>query len=75
MASVLLRATGLDALDSDPEPEVASFERPNRALGEAKGVPLSVRMAAGSPKSLKVLSKTEKTNSDRVDESPSQARR
>jgi hypothetical protein len=54
---------------------MASFERPTSALGEAKGTPLSVRMAAGRPKSLKALSNTENANSERVDESPSQASR
>ena len=55
--------------------QMASRERPNSALGEAKGTPLSVRMAPGSPKSLKARSKTENANSDFVDESPSQASR
>jgi hypothetical protein len=64
MASVLLRAARLNALDLDPEPghQIASFESPNSALGEAKGAPLSVRMAPGRPKSLNALSKTEKAN-------------
>ncbi len=29
--------------------QTASFESPNNALPEAKGTPLSVRMAPGSP--------------------------
>ena len=54
---------------------MASFERPKSALGDAKGTPLSVRIAAGRPKSLKARSNTEKANWDRVDESHSQASR
>ena len=47
--------------------QTESFDKPNRALPEAKGTPLSVRIALGSPKSLKALSKTEKAKSVRVD--------
>jgi hypothetical protein len=40
--------------------QTARRDSPNNAQGAAKGVPLSVRIAAGRPKSLKVRSKTEK---------------
>ena len=40
---------------------------PNTEFPEANVTPLSVRMALGSPKSLKALSKTEKATSDLVD--------
>ena len=55
--------------------QTASRDRPNNAQAAANGVPLSVRMAAGRPKSLKVRSKTEKANFDLVDSRPSQASR
>ncbi len=62
VAAVLLRMAGLDALDLDAEPQrpTESLERLNKALGLAKGTPLSVRMAVGKPKSLKALSNTQK---------------
>src|SRR5262245_25921110 len=45
--------------------QTANLERLKRALGLAKGTPLSDRMAAGSPNSLKARSKTVKARSDR----------
>ena len=38
--------------------QTESLERLNKALGLAKGTPLSVRMAVGKPNSLKALSNT-----------------
>jgi hypothetical protein len=75
MTPILLRTARLDALDLGPSHQIASFESANGALGDAKGTPLSVRMAAGRPKSSKALPNTEKANSERVDESPLQASR
>ena len=49
-----------------------SFDKPNRALPEAKGTPLSVRIAPGRPKSLKAFSKIVKARSERVEGTPSQ---
>lgn len=49
-----------------------SLDKPNRELGLAKGTPLSVRIAAGSPKSLKMRSNTVKAGLARVLESASQ---
>ena len=46
-----------------------------KAEGEAKGIPLSVRMAWGRPYSLKTRSNTAKAKDERVDSSPSQASR
>src|SRR5512132_4105627 len=37
--------------------QTESLERPNKALGLAKGTPLSERMASGKPRSKKSLSK------------------
>jgi hypothetical protein len=60
MAAVLLGMIRLDALDVDAEPQPPDHSRdsPNKALGLAKGTPLSVRMALGRPNSLKGLSNT-----------------
>jgi hypothetical protein len=52
-----------------------SLESPNREFGEAKGTPLSVRMEAGSPKSLKMRSNTVKARLAQVLESASQHNR
>ena len=52
-----------------------SLDKPNRALPEAKGAPLSVRMAAGRPNSLKTRSNRAKAKSERVEAMPSQASR
>ena len=38
--------------------QMATLERPNGALAEAKGAPLSVRIAPGRPKSMKARSNT-----------------
>ena len=38
--------------------QTESFERPKNEFGLAKGTPLSVRIASGSPKSLKTRSNT-----------------
>ena len=40
--------------------QTASRDRPKKAVRELKGVPLSVRMASGRPKSSKVRWKTVK---------------
>ena len=77
VASVLLGVSGLDAFDMDTEaqpPDGESAES-EQGMGEAKGVPLSVRIAPGSPKVLKVCSNTEKTTASLVDSRPSQASR
>ena len=49
--------------------------KPNSALDDANGVPLSVRMASGSPYSLNTRSKTVNANVDCTDSKPSQASR
>ena len=77
VAAVLLRVSELDALKLMPRRnhQTESFDNPNRALPEAKGTPLSVRIVAGSPKSLKARSKTEKAKSVQIDVGPSQVSR
>jgi hypothetical protein len=55
--------------------QTESLERPNKALALAKGVPLSVRMALGRPKSLKTRSNTLKAYCPLVLESASQLNR
>ena len=59
---VLLGMPGLDALELNPEPEPPhrQLAQPVERMGEANGTPLSVRIARGSPNSLKARSKTEK---------------
>ena len=52
-----------------------SRDSPNKALGLAKGTPLSVRMALGRPNSLKALSNTLKAWASLVECSASQAMR
>ena len=47
--------------------QTESFERLNKALGLAKGMPLSERMANGSPRSRNSRSKAVKARSSRVD--------
>jgi hypothetical protein len=62
MAAVLLGMSGLDAFHADPQAEPPDGEllRLNKAWAEAKGTPLSLRMLAGRPRSLKSLSNTGK---------------
>ena len=55
--------------------QTARRDKPNIAHGAANGTPLSVRIAAGRPKSRKVRSNTEKAKRDLVDSRPSQASR
>lgn len=45
---------------------IERLDRPKKAERLAKGTPLSVRIAMGSPKSLKALSKTVNANISRV---------
>jgi hypothetical protein len=73
VASVLLRMAGFDAFDMMPSlsHQTASFERLNKALGLAKGTPLSERMASGSPRSRNSRSKAVKARFSRVDSSAS----
>src|SRR5579872_1076851 len=59
MPAVLLGMARFDALDADAQsqPPDRKLERLNKPLGEAKGTPLSERMARGSPRSRKRRSK------------------
>jgi hypothetical protein len=54
--------------------QTESLERLNRALGLAKGTPLSERIACGRPRSRKSCSKAVTARSSRVDSSASQSR-
>ena len=60
MAPILLRMTRLDTFNGDAEsqPPYRKRLRPNSACGTSKGTPLSVRIAAGRPNSLKTRSNT-----------------
>ena len=62
MAAVLLRMAGLDAFDGNAQPQPPDGEsgKLKRPLGEAKGTPLSERMAWGRPRSLNKRSKAVK---------------
>ena len=64
VAAVLLRVAGLDALDAMPSlsHQTESLERLNKALGLAKGTPLSERMAGGRPRSRNSRSKAVKAS-------------
>jgi hypothetical protein len=75
VAAVLLRLSGLDALDRDaePEPPHREFGEIEQALGLAKGTPLSERMACGRPRSWKSCSKAVVARSSRVDSRASQS--
>ena len=55
--------------------QTESLQRLNRALGLAKGTPLSERMASGSPRSANSRSKAVKAGSSRVDSSASHSSR
>jgi hypothetical protein len=60
MTTVLLGMARLDAFDTDPRRshQTASLLRLNKACAEAKGTPLSLRILAGRPRSLKSCSNT-----------------
>jgi len=77
VAAVLLGLAWLDALDGDAEaePADASLERLKRALGLAKGTPLSDRIAAGRPRSWNRRRKAAIAGSSRVESSASQSSR
>jgi hypothetical protein len=74
MASVLLGMSGTNAFDRDAH-HTESLERLNRPLGEAKGTPLSERMAKGQPLSLKRRSKAINAVCSRLDSRASYSRR
>jgi len=63
----LMRSMAMPSLSHQTE----SFERLNRALGLAKGTPLSERMASGKPRSRNSRSKAVQAVSSRVDSSAS----
>jgi hypothetical protein len=69
MAAILLGMPGLDAFDANAQakPPDGEFAEINRACAEAKGTPLSLRMLAGRPRSLKSLSNTVKAYCSRVE--------
>jgi hypothetical protein len=49
MAAILLGLAWLDPFDTDPEAQPPDrVLKPKKALGEAKGIPLSVRIVSGS---------------------------
>ena len=64
MAPVLLRVARLIRSIRIPSfsHQTDNGLKPKKALGEAKGTPLSVRIASGSPNSLKTRSNAEKAN-------------
>jgi len=65
----LMRSIAMPSLSHQTD----SFDSPKRALGLAKGTPLSVRMASGKPNSLKTLSNTLNAKVSLVECSASQA--
>src|SRR5204863_3182614 len=67
----LMRSMAMPSLSHHTE----SFEILNRALGLAKGTPLSERMASGSPCSRNSRSKAVMAGSSRVESSASQSSR
>ena len=70
VAGLLMRSMAMPSLSHQTE----SLERLNRALGLAKGTPLSERIACGRPRSRKSCSKAVTARSSRVDSSASQSR-
>ena len=67
MATVLLRMRLMRSMAMPRRShQTESFERLNRALGLAKGTPLSERMALGSPRSVNSRSKAVNASSSRV---------
>src|SRR5438128_9554310 len=61
MTAVLLGMLGLDPFDADARShQTASLLKLNSACAEAKGTPLSLRMFAGRPRSLKSRSNAAK---------------
>jgi hypothetical protein len=74
---ILLWMGGLDPFDADAqaEPPHGQLAQMEQACAEAKGTPLSLRMLAGRPRSLKSRSNTVKAKFSSVDESASQASR
>ena len=77
VAAILLRMTGLMRSIAIPSRShhTDSFERLNKALGLAKGTPLSERMASGRPRSRNRRSKAVIAGSWRVESSASQSNR
>ena len=69
MPTILLRMTGPNAFDADPRRshQTDSRERLNNPFGEAKGTPLSERIASGKPRSLNNRSKAVKANCSWLD--------
>ena len=74
---VLLGMPGANPFDRDaqPQPPDGELAQAVERMGEAKGTPLSVRMARGRPKSWKVRSKTAKAYGSRVVDSASHGSR
>jgi hypothetical protein len=62
VTAILLGMARLDAFNANAQTEhqTASLLRLNKACAEAKGTPLSLRMLAGKPRSLKSRSNTVK---------------
>jgi hypothetical protein len=67
----LMRSIAMPSLSH----QTASFDRLKRALGLAKGTPLSERMACGRPRSAKSCAKAVTARSSRVDARASQSSR
>jgi len=60
VAAILLGMARLDPFnaDAESEPPDRQFAQVKQGVAEAKGTPLSLRMLAGRPRSLKSLSNT-----------------